>query len=841
MIPYSDPASRLSRFLYLAGAELILAGAWTLAAALTQNLRTTTLLAVTVMLLGMGCAAAPFFLKSHAVRVGSVLSGRVGQFGALAVPVLLSAFLFLRSPGVEALQAIGALFACLWLIGVEVLFFFQKPRKADLETKSPRRFAFLALASCYGVLLVPSRVPSLIDGFPWNTPFEFITATVLLPFAFFFGRDFLSKKAVTLLLTLLLAARLALTFFLPQAGLGVHIYFSEEALVSGKWERTYESFLAPTPSQVMQRPYRSFNELPVESINRHGFNKNDFWMALKFSGAISMDEDERLVILVQGASRRQIELTDMKTGEVLDVATAKSAGELDAGLSDEIPYVGKAWLEGVLVFESYGNGRFEPLILSSDGSTRSALPQIWLSSSTLDLPTGGLQSIQNLIALILLAVVLYSLFDGLYAFQRAGGLDSPDLYLALTGFVLYSIANIADKPRIHLLIIAAVGGLSIVKLLDLVLRSRTYSFKGYLFSVGLPILLMFLPLDVPNLQSVTILPQYQDALEYQMLARNIYVGGDVFLLQSPPWAYKVLFPYVIGLLHVLFGQSLAAQFFLNVWSAVLSVILMAELAAYFGLSRRNAFAAAGLFLLLTMLPVSFTYFYRFGLIEPVAILTLLLTAYFAKEGKFAAMFAAGVITGMLRLNFAGAIFTAITFLAPAFAGGFSQAWGSFIHWLRSDWKRWVSYLIAIPLPSLLIASVYSRFHPGYTLTHEMNDQTSLWSVLMSLGSVIVGGDEEFLRNQIQRNPLDLVLITLPILFGLLAALISLVYRKGIFEKLDLRLSLFLLSMLPVYVVLKPIGYFPRYSWSFLPPALILLALVLQFAFLRDNKTLQDNP
>jgi len=84
------------------------------------------------------------------------------------------------------------------------------------------------------------------------------------------------------------------------------------------------------------------------------------------------------------------------------------------------------------------------------------------------------------------------------------------------------------------------------------------------------------------------------------------------------------------------------------------------------------------------------------------------------------------------------------------------------------------------------------------------------------------------------------LITLPILLGLVVALTSLIYRKGIFEKIDLRLSLFLLSMLPVYALLKPIGYFPRYSWSFLPPSLILLGLVIQFTVLRDNKVFQDN-
>lgn len=826
------------RFLYLAGIELILAGAWTLVIALSQNLRTTTLLAVAVMIVGIFCFAAPTFLKKQAANIVSVLGSGVGQVATLAIPALLSAFFYLRNPSIDVLKIIGPVFICLWLIGIEALFFFQKPKEDGPEKNTSTRLAFFALAFAYGILLIPSRVPSLLDGFTWNTPLEFITATLLLPFAFFFGRSFLSKKAVTLLLALLLVSKLTLSFFLPQSGLGVRAYFSEEALASGKWERTYESFLAPSYSQVMQLPYRSFNELPIESLNRHGFDKETFWLALEITGAISMDEDERLVVVVQGTAERQIELVDMSSGERFEVATVKSVDELDDGLFNDLPYIKNAELETSLLFTSYGNARFEPLILNADGSTRSAFSNTWLSASAFDFPTNGFELVQNLIAILLLGIIVFSLFDGVSALYRTGIFDSVDLYLALTGLSLYYIADVAAKPGIHLLFIAIVIVLTLVKLLDFTLRTRIYSNIGYLFSLGVPILLMFLPLDMSSLHSAVLIPQYQDAMEYQMLARNIYVAGDAFLLQSPPWAYKVLFPYIIGLLHVLFGQSLSAQFFLNIWSAILSVVLMVELAMYFRLSKRNSFIAASIFFLLLLLPVSFTYYFRFGLIEPVAIMALLLAAYFAKEEKFAAMFAMGVITGMLRLNFAGAIFTAITFLAPAFTGGFSQVWGSFANWCRLSWKRLVVYLIAIPFPSLFIAFIYRQFHPTYTLTHEMNDQTSVWSVFMSLASVVVGGDEEFLQNQIRSNPQDIVLITLPILFGLLVALISLFYRKGVFAKLDLRLSLFLISMLPVYAVLKPIGYFPRYSWSFLPPALILLGLALQFAFLRDNKALQ---
>lgn len=826
-------ARRFTTFFYLAGLQLILAGAWTLTIALSQNLRTTTLLAVAAIGVGVVCFGLPSFLKSYTANIVSVVGGWLGQLGALAVPVLLSVFLFLRNPSGDAVKIMGALLTCIWLIGIEVLFFFQMPREEKLQQVATSRLAILSILFAYGILLIPSRVPSLLDGFPWNTPLEFITATLILPLAFFFGRNILSKKAVTLLLLLLLVAKLTLSFFLPQSGLGVRIYTSEEARASGKWERTYA--LNASYSEVTQLPYRSFLEFPVEFINTHGFDKNLFWMTMEFNGVISLDKDERLVIILQGAEQRQIELVEIATGKRFEVVTAKSVDDLDADAFSDTPYVGNAELKGSLLFKNYGNGRFDPVILTADGSTRSAYSQIWLSKSALDLPTGIFQFIQTLIVVFFLGCIILSLWDGLSVSYRFGVIDTLDIYLALTGWVLYYIVSVADKPTIHLLLLPVIFILVIVKLLGFTLRSRIYSTKGYLFSLGLSILLMFLALDISNLQSVVVIPQYQDAMEYQMLARNIYVAGDAFLLETPPWAYKVLFPYIAGLLHVLFGQSLSAQFFLNVWSVILSVMLMMEMADFFGLTKRNAFVAASLFFLLTMLPVSFTYFYRFGLIEPLAIMTLLLGSYFAKEGKFGAMFITGMITGMLRLNFAGAIFTSITFLAPAFVGGLAHAWGFFIDWLRVSWKRLLVFLVAIPFPSLFIAFVYRQFHPAYTLTHEMNDQTSIWSVLTSLASVILGGDEEFLSNQIQRNPQDIILITLPILLGLSLALVSLIYRQRVFARLDLRLSLFLLSMLPVYAVLKPIGYFPRYSWSFLPPALILLGLVMQFVFLKDNK------
>ncbi|HMV29602.1 MAG TPA: hypothetical protein PKE23_09470, partial [Anaerolineales bacterium] len=458
-----------TNFFRLVGVELLLAGAWTLFIALSQSLRTTTLLAVAITVIGFAVLAAPFFLKGQIAKLVSVLGGKFGQLTALAIPIILSAFFFLRTPGIEAIKIIGPVLACVWLIGVEVLFFFQSPHKTKPDQNTSNNLAILSILLGYGILLIPSRVPSLLDGFPWNTPLEFITATLILPFAFFFGRNFLSQKAATVLLALVFVAKVALSFFLPQSGLGVRAYFSEEDLASNTWARTYA--LNSSYSEVAQLPYRSFLEFPVESINTHGFDKNMFWMTMKFDGFISLNEDERLLIILQGADQRQIELVDLATGESVEVATAKSVDDLDVDTFSDLPYVGNAELKGSLLFKNYGNGRFEPVILSSDGSVRSAYSQIWLSKSALGFPIGVFQFIQNLLLVFFLGCLAWSLWDGLSVFYRFGIIDVIDIYLALTGLCLYYLADIADKPTLHFLLLPIIFVLIVIKLLDFTLRS----------------------------------------------------------------------------------------------------------------------------------------------------------------------------------------------------------------------------------------------------------------------------------------------------------------------------------------------------------------------------------
>ena len=156
---------------------------------------------------------------------------------------------------------------------------------------------------------------------------------------------------------------------------------------------------------------------------------------------------------------------------------------------------------------------------------------------------------------------------------------------------------------------------------------------------------------------------------------------------------------------------------------------MVKIAQFFGVKPYLAYLTSAMFFILLALPISFVYYFRFGLIEPLAILTLLAAGYFAIRQKVVALFFWGVLTGMLRLNFGGSIFVVITFLGHEFKGSFIDAWKNLLAWCRTYWLRLTAYLIAIPLHALIITYLYSRDITTYTLSPDLNSQTSIFTIL----------------------------------------------------------------------------------------------------------------
>jgi hypothetical protein len=821
------------KLIRLASWELIIASLITIGIDITNGLGRVSLLAFGISGLSVTLLIISYKVKRYddfAKRASSLNSKRFQLF--LLIPIAISIFLFFRTPSLELLQLLAPLIFCGWLIGLQIIFLFYKNEDQPLtEKKRINTWAFLSILFAYGFLILPSKIPTVLDGIPWDVPIDFIFAIFVLPVVFITGCILLNKRIITFFLAFLFFIKLWLFLSLPQTGLGVRAYTSTDSLESGQWQRGYESIILETYTQVTQSPYQNFHEFPIEWINFHTFKKENFWLALEIHGTISLQETERLIFYVQGTTDPHIELLDIDTNAKNLATIVKFTSDINQQLYETIPYINNVEIAGLLIFPNYGQMRLEPLILKSDGSTESAFPRFSLSPSSIEQDLSFYQFFINGISILFIGIILASLINGIFYLLNTHKIKIIDLYLALSGISLYYITNLLEKTNINIFFLGILIILVIIKFIEIKKISPNYSWISYFFSIGIPILCMFFVFEIQQLKSVTILPPYQDAMEYQMLARNIYVNQDIFLLQTPPWSYKVLYPYIVGIIHILFGQSMSAQLFLNAWCAILSIIYMASIAKYFGVSRLYSFLTSVSLLCLLFFPINFVYYFRFGLIEPLAIMTLLATVYFAKEKRFIAMFMFGVFTGMLRLNFAGAIFTAITFLSSVTVGKLKESWATLIHWCLSYWKQIILYLICIPLPALLITYFYSTFIPTYTLSPDLNRQDSFKTVIESLLIIITGGDAEYFSVRYPIDPFGATLIILLIITSLIIAIASLIFRNGVLAKIDIRLSLFLLSMLPVYAILKPIAYFPRYSWSLLPPAIIVIALFVQYSLL----------
>jgi hypothetical protein len=758
---------------------------------------------------------------------------------ALALPsvlvIVLAAVLFVMDPGLNALLGLAPLLLFSWVVGAGLLVALPPAQggsadRGASEAQEPRAMRpIIGIVMGYLIMVVPARLPGLLDGLPWDIPTEFLCAAMLLPLAFVMSRKFLGRSSVLLSLGLILAAKIAIALLLPRAGLGVLSYGGPSGFPSNTWTRTYSTLIAPDYSQIISSPYLSYRQLPIEWVNSPGFDPDAFRTDLQLVGFARLRADERLVFRAQGAKTARIRLIDAATRRSTTALVVEDPAHLTSADFEALPESSRLTIEGHLSFRSFGTVRFEPLLLSPTGAHRSALElgRIWIDASGTDYTpeqTASLRLLVNVLGLILIGIIATALIEGLLARIRFGQLSHLDVYLGASGLLALYAAGLFPKPEMNLVVAAVLVFIGGAKVIEAAIHPRRHSAHGLLLALGVPILLVFASLELGSLRSVTVFPQWQDGLEYQNHARNIFVNGDPFLLKTTPRAYKVLYPYLVGILHVLFGQSSSAQLFLNAWAAVLSFVLLADLART---ATKTAVAYVLAMLFLAALCTTYTYipYFRFGLIEPVAVLALLATCSLALQGHIAGMFAAGLLTTLLRLDYVGAVLAALTLSAEPFIGPARAAWGSLLNWLGSHWKLALAYAATVALPPLLIVLGYFLAVPDYVLNAVDTRQTSGASVLDGLLRVIAGGNLQENQTKIIDEPAFLLLLVLPLVAGFLVSAAALVYRGGILARMDLRWPLIILAFIPVYAVVHPAAYAPRFSLPLLPFDLIVLAVL----------------
>jgi hypothetical protein len=245
------------------------------------------------------------------------------------------------------------------------------------------------------------------------------------------------------------------------------------------------------------------------------------------------------------------------------------------------------------------------------------------------------------------------------------------------------------------------------------------------------------------------------------------------------------------------------------------------------MSATLAYTTSFSFLLVLCLPSFFIFYFRFGLIEPVAVLMLFVTIFFVSEKKMGSMFFAGFLTVLLRLDYIGMTFALILFSTSPILGDTKKVIGEIFSWLSKSWKVVISYACLLSTGPVSIIAFYFFLVPNYLLNAEDTRPTSVTSIFEGLIRIILGGSPVELYQRFLTSPLEAALISLILVIGTLIAFLSVFYRKGIFQSIDIRWGIVLISFLMAYILVTPTGYSPRFSTPLLPLALTMIALIYQ--------------
>lgn len=814
---------RLNLFRILVLMQCLIASIVTL---LSDHTQSFTSVFLSTGLLAMGGAIFIISLFIRAEKLIELSHNHTIHFGVALLPFISVLTIYLRGATPALISIATPTLICLLLSSIEFLFLLatensenpviEKPKSLSLAEKVRIAIAGTAI---YLSLAIRTPLSGILDGLPWNTTEEFVLTVFIMPLIVVLNHRFFAKKSVLLATLFILGSRALFSLSLPQTGLEIQAFRNEQDFQTGQWIRSYATLFDQQNTELLRRPYFSPRELPVEWFNSPIDSINTFWIKMHFSGYIHLKDGESFAIFADGMKQGSAQLINQKTKSLTEVVFAVPEEKIRPG-----PIIAGIYqVQGVVIFSSYNQQKFIPVIVASDGSIISALEEnrVWRTENIpgSDWQMKILQLFDAVVIGLIGFIILTSLFNGLTKVTQFRQIQPIDLLIASSSIIFLLGATLLRRKELESFIPVVIASIVVLKFIFLFRGSKRIIYEQeIIFALGIPLLFMFLCLDLGFLREVTVFPKGQDNIEYQSFARNIFVDGDIFLTSHPPRAYKILFPYFVGLFHIFWGQSCAAQLFFNAWFAFLSAIFIFRLFKINSSPERKLFILpASLILILTQPSFSIFYF-RFGLIEPMAVFLLLATFSLSRKKNLGAMCFTGAFTVLLRFDYLGLVAASWLLSGPSLKGNLKECWAILLNWLKETWSKLFVFGLSISVPSLAVIFTYFVFVQSYMLNAKDTYQTSIYSIFEGILRIILGGGNDELLHRFLNNPIDMLLITIPLATGSLIGLFSFL-RNELFKKVDLRWGILIIALLVVYLVLRPTGYSPRFSTPLLPLAL----------------------
>ncbi|MCX6079372.1 MAG: hypothetical protein NTW32_07540 [Chloroflexi bacterium] len=776
-------------------------------------------------------------------------------------PVGIAGFLSLDIISADKISQIYALLLCLLVICLEFILFFSgvhelKNRPVPGTDNNQKRLAAVGCVLVYVFLLVPSRLYSSLDGIPLENPLEFILAVLIIPLLVGINWLFFSNRRVLIIIAVILGLKLLVAVIIPESGLNVRLYENPQNLAAGKWDKNYASILHPTVTQIMKSPYENTRQFPFSLLTQSTLDNilgNFPPIGVTLQGRGVLEKGEKILFLAEGLQKGEAHITDNNDGRIYPLLVLDHVDSMDEIVFPDIPAISDFQISGTFVFHNTYRYTLIPVLVRQDGTQLDLFQsnRVWTTKSSVHLSSQALFIAKWLVFcvnLFMITLLGVGLSQGIIKLYQKNRITITGLFIFSSSSMLFLIPKILGKafkvttpykvlsleviiltlPIITFILLAGVA-----VLLEHKFNPAKFEYPEikYLFSVGFIILITFMVLNIQLLGETTVFSQNDDPFEYQNFARNIFVNNDLLLLSSPPRAYKVLFPYIVGALHFIFGQSSAAQMYINAWCCVLSGIVLIKLLIKAGCRPILAYWAAWIFTVIIFGSFSFLYF-QFGLIEPLATLFLLLVFWFAQNRQPGWLVVAAVVTTLLHLEYVGPAIAALLLYYNPFVGTVDTVWKNVFDWFGQHWRRSVLYAFVVILPSLSVIAFYFFMTPNYMLNARDTRQSSIYSVIEGWQRIVSGGNLEELYSSFTLFPLLMILTTSVLISGTLIGLFAGVFRPRFLQNLDLRWSIILLSFFSVYIFVRPTGYSPRFSTPLLPIAIIILITIIEHAICR---------
>jgi len=692
-----------------------------------------------------------------------------------------------------------------------------------------------------GATIAPSGLLSTFDGGPLSHWGELYFTAVFLPFALITGWRFLALKPVMIGLLVIFSLKLALAFTAPDAGLAIRVYDTPAELTGGEWEKTYTTIWKNGVSGLMDRPYLSARDFPLEWMNGYPDKKYGGvkWLALKLSGSARIPKGAKLSFCATGVVDGAITATD-ENGAKHKLALLKEPG--DAAFLSENEPVGKLRIDGTLVYSSDLSGEnfsLVPILTAKAGAVTDPFKAniLWagdrvpgatvLTLKVYSFMAGVVDYSMAAVAMIWLMwlLVYHAARDRHSAMFLILGVAGAIfvIFFRWIGYGGFSAMGIT-MPGVVLTVLMAVAVVYASKRMEPPSTDPDRLIIYVLFAIAPAVFTFFMVEWDSEIGKMRLLPSTDDWHTYQFLARKIFVDGDIFSLHEGIYKYMPFYRYVVGLWHTMFGQTTLGQDYWDVWCVVLSAAMLGSIGMRLSLAPAYALGVVWLFVF-NCFTDGFVWLMGRSLQEYTALLFMIMTLWIIMRRRPVANRTA-LLAGLVamaslwtRLDHVGVMLGAVLLPLGSARGGFIQSWKSIFDRVVENY-RWISLYIILVTAAFLAVGTRNYLVGGIFC---LDDPTDLSQISCSTIPCIAHNMKILL---LAADPGKISITSVTLIPGTVMGLLALVWRPAWLCAYPVGLGVAIAGVFAPYFLFEPYGYAPRFSVHLLPLASLSIVTTL---------------